>query len=235
LSDYSLKAVLDWSWSKVVKIKREINTLYKLISLHTYNYLNHLYQYGQEIHAEHLHELFQRHNNLLESMIQIYKQFLKMNTTQEGFAELNKKLCVIECLKCYTEHLSLFHKFDLLLPPSFGSSSSSTSNSMPQSSSDNLAVKSKNYIREMSINFSLITKRWQKRRQELVELNEAAASLGSNNSNDQKYPFTYMIDCIIEESKQYANTAKFFTHLKNNKNADLGTNENYPPKSLYVK
>ena len=74
-----------------------------------------LYQFSDEIEHEHLSEFLQRQNNQLDNLIQIYKQFIKLNSSHQGQIELNKKLCIIECLKCYVEHLNLFHKYELLL------------------------------------------------------------------------------------------------------------------------
>ena len=81
------------------------------MAIQSYNYLNHCSQY------EHLCELLQCKNKQLENLIQIYKQFTKLNSSHQGHIKLNMKLCLIESLKCYVEHLILFDKFELLMPP----------------------------------------------------------------------------------------------------------------------
>lgn len=179
------------------------------------NYINDYAQYGQsEIQSEHLHELFQRQHNLLDSLIQIYKQFIKLDTTSEGRAELNKKLCVIESLKCYIEHLSLFHKYDLLIPPPLRSRFVDNEH------------KRQNYIKEMNVNFRIIHSKWKKRRQVNCDEIVSAITLSSLHPDldENKYPFTYMIDCIVEECKLYSNTAKLFAESLV-----------YPPKTINVR
>ncbi len=143
-----------------------------------------------------------------------------MDTTNEGYVELNKKLCVIETLKCYIEHLSLFHKFELLLPPSVASMAENIVESEDANGAAVTIVRNKNYISEMSVNLKVMQSRWVKRRQEQGEANE---------NLDDKYPFTYMIDCIIEECKNYANTCSMFTQHVDNPNSLI-----YPPKSINV-
>lgn len=149
---------------------------------------------------EDLVEFLQRQNNQLENLIQIYKQFLKLNSSHEGHIELNKKLCLIECLKCYVEHLVLFHKFELLIPPESGTATNDDSQSA--------SVKSnKNFMNEMKVSFKLIHNRWSKRRQQQWDrLNGLDSGL---DVNQRKYPFTYMIDCLIEECKLNSLISKF--------------------------
>ena len=152
-----------------------------------------MYQFSDEIEHEHLSEFLQRQNNQLDNLIQIYKQFIKLNSSHQGQIELNKKLCIIECLKCYIEHLNLFHKYELLLPPELTLNCNNDVNKMP---------RNRNLVKEMDVNFKIITNRWFKRRQEQSESEE-----------ENKYPFTFMIDCLIEECKLNSNVTKFL--LKN--------------------
>lgn len=172
----------------------------KLIRVQSHNYLNHSYNYGQQIKHDDLCELLQRQNNQLENIIQIYKQFIKLNSSQQGHIELNKKLCLIECLKCYVEHLMLFNKFEMLIPPEVTSLNNDETVTRPM----------KNYMTEMKINFKLIGIRWAKRREEqLARLNKNL----DMEPNQRKYPFTYIIDCLIEECKQNSVVAKFLSKL----------------------
>ena len=149
-----------------------------------------------------------------------------MSTTSDGHAELNKKLCAIESLKCYIEHLSLFHKFGLLLPPPPPATmcsladenlAESREHETTEAGSSRLPVRNNNanFLNEMSVNLKSINARWTRRRQD-----SQVAQIGEQTT----YPFTYMIDCIIEECKMYANTSKFFVQA--NENAV------YPPKSI---
>ena len=64
----------------------------------------------------------------------------------------------------------------------------------------------------MDVNFKIITNRWFKRRQEQSESEE-----------ENKYPFTFMIDCLIEECKLNSNVTKFL--IKE-------SNDTYPPRSI---
>ena len=152
------------------------------------------------IDAEQLSTFLARQNSLLDSLIQIYKQFLKMNasTSREGIAQLNKKLCIVESIKFYVEHLILFHKFDMLLAPPSPPASQ-------QQQQD--VISTPNYLSDMQINFKIIENRWAKRRQEQVELENAITSNSSHSSetaddsSDIVYPFTYMIDCLFEECR----------------------------------
>jgi hypothetical protein len=121
-----------------------------------------------------------------------------LNSSHEGHIELNKKLCLIECLKCYVEHLTLFHKFELLIPPEASGVKSED------------ARGHKNYIAEMKINFKLIRNRWVKRRQEQFERLDPN-SKSDMSVNQKKYPFTYMIDCLIEECKLNSVVCKFLS------------------------
>ena len=52
----------------------------------------------------------------------------------------------------------------------------------------NRMPRNRNLVKEMDVNFKIITNRWFKRRQEQSESEE-----------ENKYPFTFMIDCLIEE------------------------------------
>ena len=133
------------------------NYIDKLISIQSHNYLNnnHSLNHGQQFKHEYLSEYLQRQNNQLENLIQIYKQFIKLNSSHQGHVELNKKLCLIECLKCYVEHLILFHKFELLATPEVASCTIE-----PAASTRTM----KNYMAEMNVNFKLIENRWVKRR-----------------------------------------------------------------------
>ncbi|CAF1033811.1 unnamed protein product [Brachionus calyciflorus] len=219
ISDLSLKSVLDWSWSKVCSIKKELNNLNKKITIQLKNHFARCLHGNDLIEKENLTEFLNRENNLLDNLIQIFKQFLKLDTTQDGYAQLNKKLCIIESIKCYVEHLALFNKFELLLPPSLTS----------QDTSLNDSCLFRNYINEMEVNFKLIQSRWTTRHQEQQ----------SNIKTDKKYPFTYIIDCLIEECKSFANTSKLFVkpvHKKvkfsDEKQEPIINQFVYPPKSL---
>lgn len=212
MSDYSLKTVLDWSWSKVCMVKKELNNLNEKISVQL---KNHFSQNPIDlIEKDNLSEFLNRENNILDNLIQIFKQFLKLNSTNEGYEQLNKKLCVVESIKCYVEHLILFNKYELLLAPFVNSHEADLNDS---------SCLFKNYINEIQGNFKIIQNRCAKRRQE---------------QSKEKYPFTYMIDCLIEECRPFANVSKFF--LKNSKKqvkfSDQSSDENliYPPKTILV-
>ena len=207
---------------------------------------------GEKIEREHLNEFLQRENNLLDNLIQIYKQFIKLDTTNEGHAQLNKKLCVVESLKLYVEHLVMFHKFDLLIPPSLNSLENSFSSKENSNSADQPLANSKSYLNEIQIDFKLIQNRWTKRREEQLEFyksNKDTYYSKDENAQEKNFPFTYMIDCILEDCKMYANVSKFFINSQiaaaatssPNQNAfkdeefeDLFNTNIYPPKSIYV-
>lgn len=181
-----------------------------------FNYLT--YNYNEDIEHEHLSEFFQRQNNLLDNLIQIYKQFIKLNASHQGQIELNKKLCLIECLKCYVEHLNLFHKFELLVPPELNLNSNDSSR----------ALRQRNLVKETDVNFKIIANRWIKRREDQLDFERNTCYV-----DDQKYPFTFMLDCLIEECKQNCLMAKFLTgkdiiQVEKLKNY-------YPPKSFHVR
>lgn len=223
ISDLSLKSVLDWSWSKVCSIKKELNNLYKKVSVQLKHHFSRCLYSNDLIERENLSEFLNRENNILDNLIQIFKQFLKLDTTPDGYTQLNKKLCVIESLKCYVEHLILFNKFELLLPPSLNTTEADLNDS---------SILIKNYINEMEVNFKVIQNRWSTRRQD--QLNSKQAS---------KYPFTYMIDCLVEECKLYANTSKLFVkkekkHVKFSDEQPIeltfSNSQIYPPKSILV-
>ena len=176
------------------------------------NVQNQTYHYGEEIEHEHLTELLHRQNNLLDNLIQIFKQFIKLNSSAQGQIELNKKLCIIECAKCYVEHLNFFHKYELLLPPEL--TLNTDSSKLP---------RHRNLVREMDVNFKIIVKRWTKRREE---------QLDQTYKDDSKYPFTFMIDCLIEECKLNSNVTKFLAGKIDSKDEEIKSF--YPPKSFNV-
>lgn len=191
------------------------------------NYLNHNFYSHEIVERDDLSEFLQRQNNLLENLVQIYKHFEKLDTTNEGYAELKKKLCIIESLKCYVEHLILFDKFGLILP---------VSPSLDENPNEN--VLNNCYINEMQINFKIIENRWVKRRQEQLEY---LKSINSEQEQQQKYPFTYIIDCFIEECKLFANTSNLFAKSKaktvkfadeSDEINDFKSSNVYPPKSI---
>lgn len=189
------------------------------------------------IENEQLNSFLTRQNSLLESLIQIYKQFLKLNSTShEGQTELNKKLCIIESIKFYVEHLMLFHKFEMLLVPR-----PVLTERAGGDDDDDVDSTPHNYISEMQINFKIIENRWIKRRQEQFELLNAinSSSSGGNPQQDIIYPFTYLIDCLFEECRGYSNVAKLFAKSDDQKEVqsqrDVIVGYGYPPKSLIVR
>lgn len=242
ISNLSLRSVLDWSWNKVVKIKSELNCLNRLISQQSNG--SYFPSSNRTLDRDDLAEFLQRENNLLDNLIQIYKQFIKLDTTSDGYAQLNKKLCLIESLKCYVEHLILFNKFDLLLAPKIQlpPADETVPSSGPADNDAELPKPNtiKNYTKEMEINFKIIQNRWLKRRQEAAE---QQGQISSTNGADILYPFTYMIDCLVEECKSYANVSKLFNRVKSkvkfsdecdpNAYDEAGSNV-YPPKSINV-
>jgi hypothetical protein len=143
-----------------------------------------------------------------------------LDTTSEGYLELNKKLCVIESIKCYIEHLSLFHKYELLLPPSLSDNLTDMDNSGGSALN---VVRNKNYVNEMDVNLKIMHSRWVKRR------SQEQADESSVETN--KYPFTYMIDCIVEECRNYASTCSIFSLQPDPDNPNVLA---YPPKSINV-
>jgi hypothetical protein len=183
-----------------------------------------------------LDEFLQRENNLVENLIQIYKQFIRLHTTSEGHIQLNKKLCIIESLKLYIEHLALFNKFDFILPPAINLNES---NCALQSSNN---TNMKNYFNEIQISLKIISNRWIKRRQE--QNAEYKHNLDAAENAERNFPFTYMIDCIVEECELFAATSKFLikklNHKKQNENkipleecdSNLFESNSYPPKSI---
>ena len=137
--------------------------------------------------------------------------------------ELNKKICLIECLKCYVEHLILFHRFELLVPPQLnpvGEAVDHTSN--------------RNYLNEMKVNFQIIGNRWRKRREEQSDRLSADRS-AYLDANERKYPFTYMIDCLTEECRHNSLVAKYLSRPKTTINENQQPLESfYPPNSIIV-
>jgi hypothetical protein len=241
LSEHSLKCVLDWSWSRLLKLKIEINNTYKTLTVQANAYLTSTYSSLLSTNefviqsSEHLDELLARHNNMLENLVQIFKQFVKLPTINSNSAihiELNKKLCCTQALKCFIEHLILFHKFDLILPPCV---------TMPANvyEDDDLNVAAsisnrKNYLNEMHVNFKVIENRWTMRREQQREL---LKPISTAPTSAQKYPFTYMIDCLIEECRPYALNARFLDKptFVNAEQLNSSVRYNsYPPKSLLV-
>lgn len=197
------------------------------------------------IDAQELSIFLARQNSLLESLIQIYKQFLKMeaSTSREGQCELSKKLCIIESIKFYVEHLMLFHKFNMLMPPPPPPPTSTSSTKV--TNGQDLVVQA-NYLSEMQVNLKIIENRWMKRRQEQIEQIDAissstddnrtatTASADTDTNHDINYPFTYLVDCLFEECRGYANIAPLFvnsTTTTTGQRSDLG---GYPPKSIIV-
>ena len=184
--------------------------------------------------SDQLDSFLSRASSLLEGLIQIYKQFIKLETTsREGHAQLNKRLCIIESMKFYVEHLVLFHKFEMLLAPP----RPHTSPQKAAAAQDNVVVTHRNYLSEMHINFAIIEKRWITRRQQQDELLNAIATTGDNSGDgaDVIYPFTYLIDCLFEECRAFANVAQLFHPGKTNDERDNETFVGgYPPKSLIV-
>ena len=132
----------------------------------------------------------QRENNLLDSLVQIYKQFLKFNSTKEGHVQLNKKTCAIESIKFYVENLILFNQFNLILPAKSQSESSSDSDIF-DSEANSPTTTTTNLLQEIQTSLKNTFHKWSHRRKE--------------------QSFTYLIDSFIEESKLHANVAKFFT------------------------
>ncbi len=178
-----------------------------------------------------MNELLLRENNLLENLIQIYKHFIKLDTTNEGHVQLKKKLCIVESLKLYVEHLTLFHKYDLLImPPSNLNESIALAASDPQY----VPVTNKNYTKEMIINFKVIQNRWLERRKEQLEHKKNSTAAKNLTDIEKRYPFTYLIDCLMEECLLYANTSKYFTSnisvIKENEEAAYANI--YPPQTL---
>lgn len=189
---------------------------------------------SERIERDYLDEFLQRENNLIENLIQIYKQFIRLHTTSEGHIQLNKKLCIIESLKLYIEHLALFNKYDFILPPSINLNDSMASQ---QNSNGNM----KNYFSEIQVSLKIISNRWVKRRQE--QYDEYKQNIDIKENVERNFPFTYMIDCIVEECKLYAATSKFLTKtLRQEKQHDpkvlqeecesLFESNSYPPKSI---
>lgn len=180
------------------------------------------------IESDQLNSFLSRQNSLLESLIQIYKQFLKLDmTSRDGLEQLNKKLCVIESIKFYVEHLILFHKFEMLLPPK---------TDVRDATRDEPIIPARNNISEMQVNFTIIEKRWVQRRQEQIQLLEVINAPVTENT-DVIYPFTYLIDCLFEECRAYANVAHLFTAPGAPQSLDDTENYlgyGYPPKSLMV-
>ena len=99
-------------------LKKVLRNKDKLISIQANEHSLRILPNNDRVNREHLDEFLQRENNLIENLIQIYKQFIKLHASSEGHIQLNKKLCIIESFKCYVEHLMLFNKFDFILPPS---------------------------------------------------------------------------------------------------------------------
>ena len=146
--------------------------------------------YGHHIDRNDLNEFLQRENNLLDSLVQIYKQFLKFNSTKEGHVQLNKKTCAIESIKFYVENLILFNQFNLILPAKSQSESSSDSDIF-DSEANSPTTTTTNLLQEIQTSLKNTFHKWSHRRKE--------------------QSFTYLIDSFIEESKLHANVAKLFT------------------------
>lgn len=146
--------------------------------------------YGHHIDRNDLNEFLQRENNLLDSLVQIYKQFLKFNSTKEGHVQLNKKTCTIESIKFYVENLILFNQFNLILPAKSQSESSSDSDIF-DSEANSPTTTTTNLLQEIQTSLKNTFHKWSHRRKE--------------------QSFTYLIDSFIEESKLHANVAKLFT------------------------
>jgi hypothetical protein len=145
--------------------------------------------YGHQIDRNDLNEFLQRENNLLESLVQIYKQFSKFNSTKEGHIQLNKRTCIIESIKFYVENLIHFNQFDLILPAKAQSESSSDSDIFDSEAPS--PTTTTNLLQEVQTCLKDTFLKWSHRRKE--------------------QSFTYLIDSFIEESKLHANVAKLFT------------------------
>lgn len=153
---------------------------------------------------------------------------MKLDTTNQGLAELNKKLCIIESLKFYVEHLTLFHKYDLLLM----ATSNYNGDTIAIAASDPQFIP-KNYTKEILNNLKIISNKWTDRRKDQIEQQEHIKNNMINQDIEKKYPFTYMIDCLIEECLLFSNTSKFFTKKQTITIEDETTYSNiYPPKNL---
>ncbi len=153
---------------------------------------------------------------------------MKLDTTNEGLAELNKKLCIVESIKFYVEHLTLFHKYDLLLmpTPNYNSDTSTIAASDPQ-------FIQKNYTNEVLTNLKLISNRWTDRRKDQIEQLEKIKNNTTNQEVEKKYPFTYMIDCLIEECLLFANTSKLFLKKQTiTIEEEICLSSIYPPRTL---
>ena len=97
--------------------------------------------------------------------------------------------------------LKFFHKYELLLPPEL--TLNTDSSKLP---------RHRNLVREMDVNFKIIVKRWTKRREE---------QLDQTYKDDSKYPFTFMIDCLIEECKLNSNVTKFLAGKIDSKDEEI--------------
>ena len=169
-----------------------------------------------EVERSDLGELMLRQNNLLDNLTQIFRHFLKLDTTSEGRAHLVKKLCMCESLKLFVEHITLFNKYDVLLPPS-SSSSSSSSHVSDQQQQQQQQLEHRNFTLETLATLKSIGVTVSRRSDTDTDTSSVQPSSSKFKS---KYPFTYMIDCLLTECRQYAATSSFLT---------TGV---YPPKSL---
>lgn len=99
------------------------------------------------------------------------------------------------------------------------------------------STQPRKYLNEMLINFKIIENRWIKRRQEQANLLSAINSSKITNDGDDNsdiiYPFTYMIDCLLEECKSYATVAQLFLPSQSPDQENF-LRCGYPPKSLIV-
>jgi len=88
----------------------------------------------------------------------------------------------------------------------------------------NKAPRNRNLVKEMDVNFKIIANRWIKRREEQFD---------QADNHENRYPFTFMIDCLIEECKLNSNVSKFLKSQTDSKNEDEIINF-YPPRSFNV-
>ena len=166
-----------------------------------------------------MNEFLQREHNLLISLVQIYKQLIKFNSTKEGQIQLNKKLCVIESIKFYVENLILFNDCDLILPAKAHSDSSSELDTFENQN----PTLTNNLLNEIQTSLKNMFDKWAQRRKGQDDFSKLT---------DADKPYNYLIDSFFDECKLYANVSKLFTKQEEQNEESLNTNVHIPKSFL---
>lgn len=131
-------------------------------------------------------------DNSLNYLIKIYHALIDLKAISgEEKTQLSKQLHIIGSMKLYVENLTIFNNCEMLLDPL------------------------------VALHFSKISEKWiTKRQQHGVATTKTNTAAGGNIANVDA-DVIYLIDCLFEECRFFANMTQIFV-------------DDYPPKTLVV-